>query len=515
VERDVTLYNEDLAPVPEAKRTWSKWNIAALWVGMAVCIPSYMLAASLMQQGMFWWQALFTIALGNTIVLIPMLLNGHAGTKYGIPFPVLLRSSFGVRGANIPAVMRGLVACGWFGIQTWIGGSALHTVVVLLCEGAGIVPFWNEGVLPVLGISGLQFICFLFFWALNILVIVKGIECIRWLESWAAPVLLLMGVALLGWAVVQAGGFSVIFSDETVAQVRGGSGDFDFWKAFFPSLTGMVGFWATLALNIPDFTRYARSQRDQIVGQAISLPATMTLFSFIGITVTAATVVVFGEAIWDPVVLLGKFDSPIVVGISLILLIIATLSTNIAANVVSPANDFAHLMPSKISFKMGGMITGVIGVLIMPWRLVSDLGADIFTWLIGYGALLGTIAGIMLVDYYLIRRTRLDADELYERHGIYSFSRSGINWRGLVAVVIGVAPNVPGFLHAASNGAMETSPFFQQIYTYAWFVGLFVAGITHFVVNMIWPVPISKEDRMASGEGAAPLSSHTQTGALS
>jgi NCS1 family nucleobase:cation symporter-1 len=280
----------------------------------------------------------------------------------------------------------------------------------------------------------------------------------------------------------------------------------------------MIGFWATLSLNIPDFTRYARSQKDQMLGQAISLPITMTLFSFIGITVTAATVVIFQEAIWDPVVLLGKFDSPIAVGVSLVLLTIATLSTNIAANVVSPANDFCHLMPNRISFKMGGVITGVIGIVIMPWRLMSDLGAYIFTWLIGYGALLGTIAGVMLVDYYLIRRTKLNLDELYTRHGIYSFGRAGINWRGCLAVILGVLPNVPGFLDAATNGGIAASTFFKELYTYAWFVGLFTAGISHYLLNMLSPVPIEVGDagrEESSVEEGTTISSQTQTGAIS
>ncbi|MFT4551718.1 MAG: NCS1 family nucleobase:cation symporter-1 [Chlamydiales bacterium] len=483
---DSSLYNEDLAPVPPEKRTWNMWNYAALWVGMAVCIPSYMLAASLMESGMHWWQALLTIALGNCIVLIPMLLNAHVGTKYGIPFPVFLRSTFGIYGANIPAVMRGLVACGWFGIQTWIGGQAINKLLSIILESFNIAVPFNQSALPILGITGFEFFSFMLFWAMNIYVILKGMDSIKWLEIWAAPLLLIMGLALLVWGVSTAGGFGVIFSEEAVNAVRGNSKDFNFWKIFFPSLTGMVGFWSTVSLNIPDFTRFARSQKDQIIGQAISLPATMTLFSFIGIAVTASTVVIFGEAIWDPVALLDKFESPVVVGIALIGLLLATLSTNIAANVVSPANDFSNLKPDKISFKMGGLLTGILGIVIMPWRLMSDLGAFIFTWLIGYSALLGAIGGTMIADYFFIRRRVLHVEELYKINGEYSYNAHGINWRALSAVFAGILPNIPGFLHAASDGAIAASPFFQELYTYAWFVSFTLSGSIHLLLHWIF-----------------------------
>lgn len=473
-----SLFNEDLAPVPADKRNWTMWNIAALWVGMAVCIPSYMIAASLMQAGMNWSEALFTVFLGNLVVLVPMILNAHAGTKYGIPFPVLLRSSFGVVGANIPALMRALVACGWFGIQTWIGGQAIYELSKTVLALAGVEPPL-AGIIPVLDINGLQLISFLLFWLMNIWIIVRGIDSVKWLENWSAPVLILIGLSLLYWGVSSAGGFSVVFSEETVNKVRGGAEGYSFWKVFFPLLTGMIGFWATLSLNIPDFTRYARSQRDQMLGQAISLPLTMALFSFIGIAVTASTVVIYGEAIWDPVKLIARFQSPGLIIVGLLGLLIATLSTNIAANVVSPANDFSNLRPEKISFRTGGLITGVLGVLIMPWKLVSDLGQYIFTWLIGYGALLGAVAGVMLADYFWVRKRTLNVSALYDREGEYSFGSSGINWRAVLALIIGIVPNVPGFMSAASNGNISVPQVFNDIYTYAWFVGLFVSGISY------------------------------------
>jgi NCS1 family nucleobase:cation symporter-1 len=486
------LYNEDLAPVLLQDRSWGLWNIAALWVGMAVCIPTYTLAAGLISQGMSWTQALLTIALGNLIVLIPMVLNAHAGTRYGIPFPVFLRSSFGTIGANVPALMRALVACGWFGIQTWIGGSAiyvLHSVIF------GFEPAGPNDLIPVVGLSWGQLGCFLLFWAVNIAVILAGIDTVKWLETLAAPFLLAIGLGLLWWGVSAAGGLAVALSDETVASVRGElSAEFDFWRAFWPNLTAMVGFWATLSLNIPDFTRYARSQRDQVLGQLVGLPATMALYSFIGIAVTSATVVLFGEAIWDPVLLLGRFSSKAIVGFSLFALTIATLSTNIAANVVSPANDFSNLWPRRISFKRGGIITGVVGILIFPWRLYADLSNYIFTWLIGYSALLGSIAGVMIVDYYVIRRRKLSTDALYDELGEYSYGRRGVNWRALVALAAGILPNLPGFLAQASAGAITVAPAFESLYTYAWFVSLVVSGTVHLALTIAFP-PRSTRDQ--------------------
>jgi NCS1 family nucleobase:cation symporter-1 len=443
MEVDRSLYNEDLAPIPLEKRTWGIYNYASLWVAMSVCIPTYMLASGLIAGGMAWWQAIGTILLGNLIVLIPMLLNAHAGTKYGIPFPVFVRASFGVRGANVPAVLRALVACGWFGIQTWIGGQAIFAMLSILWPGTGSV--W---------------VCFAFFWLLNIAVIWRGIDTIKFLEGIAAPFMLCVGLLLLWWVTSQAGGLGPVLS--TPSKFKSTA---EFFKFFVPSLTGMVGFWATVALNIPDFTRYAKSQRDQALGQAIGLPTAMTLYSFIGVAVTSASVVIFGQAIWDPVVLLGRFHRPVVAFIALIALLIATLNTNVAANVVSPSNDFSNLNPRRISFRTGGIITGVIGILMMPWKLLGDFSDYIFGWLVGYSGLLGPIAGIMIADYFLLRKCDLDVDALYHSDGKYSYTR-GVNWNAIVALAAGIAVALIGLV----------VPSLRWLYYYAWFVGFFVAG---------------------------------------
>jgi NCS1 family nucleobase:cation symporter-1 len=448
--RDPSLYNEDLAPIPQERRTWGLYNYASLWVAMSVCIPTYMLASGLIAGGMSWWQAIATIMLGNLIVLIPMLLNAHAGTKYGIPFPVFVRASFGVRGANIPAVLRALVACGWFGIQTWIGGQAIYSMLKILWPSFGAV-------------TGGVWICFFAFWALNIVVIWRGIETIKFLEGIGAPFMLAIGLLLLWWITGKAGGLGPVLSAPSKFHSAA-----EFVRFFIPSLTGMVGFWATVALNIPDFTRYAKSQRAQAAGQALGLPAAMTLYSFIGVAVTSASVVLFGEAIWDPVALLGRFNQPLVALVALVALLIATLNTNVAANVVSPSNDFSNLNPRLISFRTGGLITGVVGVLMMPWKLLSDFSAYIFGWLVGYSGLLGPIAGVMIADYFLIRRSRLKVDDLYRRHGIYEYD-NGVNLRAVVALVAGVAVALLGLV----------VPPLRLLYDYAWFVGFGVSGIVY------------------------------------
>jgi NCS1 family nucleobase:cation symporter-1 len=458
--------NHDLAPATRAERKWAMKDIAALWISMSACVPTYTLASSLIAEGMNWWQAVITIFLGNVIVLIPMVLNAHAGTRYGIPFPVYCRASFGMRGANVPALLRALVACGWFGIQAWIGGSALYQLgSVWFPSMASAVP------LPVLDINLPQLACFFAFWALNMWVIHKGVDSIRMLLNIKAPLLIVLGLALLGWAYNQAGGFGSMLANPG-AFGEGGPKDGKFWVFFFPALTGMVGFWATLSLNIPDFTRYAYSQRDQVVGQALGLPPTMGLFSFIGVAVTSATVLIFGEAIWDPVVLIGRFKNPVVLVVALLGLMIATLATNIAANVVSPANDFANLAPARISFRTGGFITGILGVLIMPWKLVSDPTGYIFTWLVGYSALLGSIGGVLICDYYVVRKTRLDLLGLYDGNGPYAY-RGGYNPAALVALVLGILPNLPGFLGTVKWAVVP--PFWMDLYSYAWFVSFAIA----------------------------------------
>jgi NCS1 family nucleobase:cation symporter-1 len=440
---DPRLSNADLQPTKIAQRTWTTYHVASLWVGLSVCIPTYMLAAGLIEGGMNWWQALFTIMLGNLIVLVPMVLIAHAGTRYGIPFPVLARASFGTAGSNVPALARALVACGWFGIQTWIGGQALHTMLKTA------FPAWER-------VPGGLWIAFFAFWLWNIYIVVRGSESIKFLEAWAAPFLIVAGLALLAWATQRAGGLGPILDRPSKFQTNA-----EFLRFFIPSLTAMVGFWATLALNIPDLSRFARDQKAQVWGQFLGLPTTMTLFAFVGVAVTSASAIIFGQPVWSPVDLLSKLENPLVVIVSLFALLIATLTTNVAANVVAPANGFANAWPEKIDFARGGILTGVIGIAIMPWKLLSDYGTYIDVWLIGYSGFLGPIAGIFIADYWVVRKASLALPDLYSSDGLYG----RWNGRALVALAAGVVLALVGLV----------APPLRVLYDYAWFVGFGVA----------------------------------------
>ena len=453
------LFNEDLAPVSVAKRTWSTWDYAALWISMAHCIPTYTMASGLISQGMAWWQALLTIALGNIIVLAPILLNSHPGTKYGIPFPVFARAAYGTSGSNLAALMRALIACGWFGINAWIGGMALHTFFTAL------VPAWPGLLGSVHDIAVTQWFSFLLFWGLNILIIYRGMELVRRLERFAAPFVLVMTALLVVWAVKTAGGMSL--GQGTLREPGA------FIEVFIPSLTATIGFWSTLSLNMPDFTRYGRSQREQVVGQVVALPTTMTVFAAMGIIITSATVVIYGKAIDNPIALGGMFHSRIIVGVIMFTVVIATLAVNIAANVVSPANDFANAFPSKIDFKRGGLITGLVGIAMMPWELLKDAHRYIDGWLLGYSGALGSIAGVLIVDYWILRKKELDLPSLYTPgpSSAYHYT-NGWNVSAVVATVVGAA--------VALLGAFWEP--MRAIYHWSWFVGFGLSGLVYYVL---------------------------------
>jgi nucleobase:cation symporter-1, NCS1 family len=469
---DDALYSDDLAPTSPAQRNWTTYSFAALWISMAHCIPTYMLASGLIGTGMNWWQALGTILVGNIIVLAPILLNSHPGTRYGIPFPVFARAAYGVFGANVPAMMRALVACGWFGINAWIGGEALHTLF------AALLPAWPTllGSAPRMGHLPSEWFAFLLFWSLNILIVFRGMELLRKVENWAAPYVLVMTALLVVWAVMRAHGLGKLLSEPgkfpTLAT---------FWPVFIPSVTAMIGFWATLSLNMPDFTRFGRSQREQTLGQVLALPTTMTVFSAMGVLITSASAEIYGEAIWDPVKLVGRFESRFVVGVAMFTVVVATIGVNIAANVVSPANDFVNIAPKHITFRKGGLITGIVGILMMPWKLLADPHGYIFSWLIGYSGGLAAIAGVLITDYWVLRKRTLDVAALYRREGIYSYgSRQGTNWAAVVATAFGAG--------LAWSGAFFPSLHF--LFDYAWFVGIFAsAGLA---MRMLHPTHFSR-----------------------
>src|SRR5215813_2400941 len=488
LKQDITtspLWNEDLSPVPLAKRNWTTYNYAALWISMAHCIPTYMLASALISKGLNWWQALITILLGNTIVLVPILLNSHPGTTYGIPFPVFARASYGTVGSNLPALMRALVACGWFGIQAWIGGQAVHILIRSVFPGwPGLLggPIKSPGVIA--GYSPTEYISFLIFWALNIYVVYRGMDLLRKVENWAAPFVLVMAVVLMAWALWRANGLGTIIQEPGKF-----SSISDFLPVFVPSLTAMIGFWATLSLNMPDFTRFGRSQREQMVGQVVALPTTMFAFAAMGVLITSASAIIFGQPIWDPVKLVGQFHNPLVVGVAMFSVVVATLSVNIAANVVSPANDFANAFPRVITFRLGGLITGILGTIMQPWRLLADPSGYIFQWLGGYSGGLGSIAGVLIADYWLFRRKQLELAELYKVHGAYTYA-GGWNWRAVAATLIGCALVWGGLV----------IPFMRPLYDYAWFVGFLASGAVYLALMKGAPAAYASGSLEANAE---------------
>jgi NCS1 family nucleobase:cation symporter-1 len=493
------LHNEDLAPVPITKRTWTTYNYLALWVGMSINIPTWALAAGLMSPsvGMDWVQALLVIGLANVIVLIPMLLISHAGTKYGIPYPVVARASFGVWGANLPALLRAGVACGWFGIQTWIGGLTIYGMGAAIFNALlGEGNFWTTaGTISIgFGDAAVQqwtmWLSFLIFWALNILIIIRGMDTLKRFESWAAPFMIVIFVGLMVWMVSQAGGLGPVV--ETSGKLGWGP---DFWAVLPISLMGMIAFWSTLSLNMPDFTRFGRSQREQAVGQAVGLPTTMTLFPLVGVLTVSAAFIVFGKYLWEPTALVAEVESPIIQVLILFTLMLATLTTNVAANVVSPSYDFSNAWPKRISFRTGGIITGIIGILIMPWYLFSDPSIYIFTWLGTYGGLTGAIAGVLIADYWLIRRRSFKLADLYRPDGIYRYA-GGWNWRAVVALVAGAVIGIGGAYTPAGGAgpfpATGVLPFLKwdmkfgdvtyNLYDFSWLVSLVIAFVLYWVL---------------------------------
>ncbi|MBX9692549.1 MAG: NCS1 family nucleobase:cation symporter-1 [Cyanobacteria bacterium] len=457
------LYNHDLAPVPVEKRDWSMVTFAALWMSMSANIATYMLASGLMTQGMNCWQALTTIFLGNVLVLIPILLNSHPGPKYGIPFPVFARAAYGTYGSNLPALMRAVVACGWFGIQAWIGGQALDLLL------ASIIPGWKTLFPGTIGAyPPTTWISFAAFWCLNILVIFKGMGLVRRLAVLAAPFVFIMTSLLVVWAVTTANGLGNLLSRP--GQLESFS---VFFPKFIPALSAVIGCWATLSLNMPDFTRFGRSQRESTIGQSIALPLAMTAYSGMGVVITSAAMVIYPKMpkaeLWDPIKLAGQFDQSALVAAAMLTICVATLSVNIAANVVSPANDFANAFPRWISFKKGAVITGIAGVAMQPWHILSDANAYIFQWLQGYSGGLGSIAGVLIVDYWMLRKKQLNLKDLYSEEGSYTYAR-GWNWKAVIATVLGCVGAWIGLV----------VPQLKTIYDYAWFVGVGVAAISYY-----------------------------------
>lgn len=471
-----SLWNADLGSVPVAGRTWTTYNYAALWITMAHTVTTYLLASGLIVLGMNWIQALLTIALGNIIVLIPMLLNSHAGTRYGIPFPVFARASFGVHGANIATVMRGLVACGWFGIDSWIGGQAIFAVGTTLLGHA-----WSSAA-TLAGQPWTLWISYAIFLVLEIVIIWFGMGALRRIVNFAAPTVFAVVIFLLVWMLSRAHGVGPIIS----APSKLGWG-LHFWIVFFPALMGMIAFWAPLSLNMPDFTRFSSGQRAQSVGQSVGLPATMTVFSLFAVFISSGSAVVFHQVIWNPIDLMQRYSIAGITIVGILLLALSALATNLAANVISPSYDFSNLWPKKITFRVGGLIAVAISILIQPWHLLASANFYIFTWLDFYGGALAAIAGVMIADYWIMRRTRLLLGDLYREHGAYRYS-AGYNWRAIVAAAGAILLSLGGAYSApAGSGPFPPGglvPALKSLYDYDWAVGLIAAIVIYAVLSM-------------------------------
>jgi len=452
-----SIYSEDLKPVDIKDRTWNYYHIASLWIGMSVQVPTYTLASGLIANGMNWWQAVITIFLGNMIVLMPMVLIAFAGTKYGIPYPIFCRASFGIKGAHLPSLLRAGVACGWFGIQCWIGGEFLYSALI--------------GLFPSLGVySALKFVTFFIFWAVNIYIGYKGSESIKWMEAWGAPILIGVGFLVIFWAVYAAGSISTLLAATDRIAAAPGTAKASFAALFLPSLNGMIAFWATIALNIPDFTRYAKSQKDQITGQLLGLPTTMAFYAFVGVFGTLGSIIVFNRAIWNPAELIDAFHSPILSIFGGFVIFLATITTNIAANVVAPANAFANLMPKKISYRAGVIITGIAGIVIMPWKLYSDPSGYIFNWLGIYGSFLGPLAGLYIADYYILRKQKLNLYDLYLDNSQYYNYAGGFNPAALITYFISILPFCLDLFFNSFSGHVVNS---------SWIIGLLISFIVY------------------------------------
>ncbi|XP_010926587.1 purine-uracil permease NCS1-like [Elaeis guineensis] len=477
---EASLLDSNLSPVPATKRTLTRWDIALLWFSMVVNVPCYYLAGSLVDLGMSWWQGVATIILGNTILLAPLILTAHPGTRYGISFPILLRSAFGVRGAHVPALLRALVACAWCGIETWIGGQAIFLLLPRSIKNS-----WYAHPIHWLGTSALEFSCFILFLLLQLAILWKGMAGIRLLQNYSAPVLLLLTGWLFFWAYFKAGGFGEMLS--TPSRL----GPSQFWSVFLPSLTATISNWSSIALNIPDFTRFAIRQYDQIAGQ-LGLPIFMGLYTFIGLAITSSTQVIYGRVISNPIHLLAEIGGTFTIVVAIFGISLATITTNIPGNFVAPANVLVSLSPSTFSFAGGALFTGFVGVAFQPWRIIESSESFVYTWLIGYSALLGPVSGIILVDYYVLRRMVLDVKALYSANprGPYYYSR-GFNVAAIGALVVSVAPAIPGFLHKV--GILKaTSQVFVVIYDNAWFFGIFSAAAIYWVLSCWrWPQRVS------------------------
>lgn len=458
---DPRLFNEDLAPAPERK--WGTYSIFALWMSDTHAISNYAFASSLFVLGLPAWEVFVALLAGISIVYVLMNRMGHAGHRTGVPYPVLARASWGVYGANIPALLRAIMAVAWYGIQTWLASTAVVLLTLQLAPG---LDAYNHNSL--LGLSTLGWVAFMVMWGLQAVLLTRGMEFIRKVQDLATgPVVWLVVLALALYLVVKAGG-----DISLTRSITGLSGSAQFEQSLIAvSLT--VATFLTLVLNYADFARFTPDHRSYRRGNLIGLPVNFTAFAVVAVLVTAGTISVFGEAIYDPVKVIQKIDNPVVTVIGALAFIVATIGINVVANFVSPAYDFANLAPKYLNFKRGGMITAVLAIVVMPWKLYSS--ALVIQYFLGaLGAFLGPLVAILLVDYYLVRRGRIDVDELFsaDARGAY-FYRKGYNPKAVIA-----------FLPAAAvSASLALIPTFNVVAPFSWIFGMALAGVLYRVVS--------------------------------
>jgi len=471
------LANRDLAPTTADQRTWTWIDFAALWVGMAHNVLTWFMAGSLIKLGLNWWQAILIISAGNLIVLVPIILNSHQGAKYGIPFPVIARASFGVRGANIATLLRGIVGAGWFGIQVFVGSQAISLLLTTVFPRLADL---NKTVIVYQG--ALDWVCFLGFLAANLIVLRHGMAALRRFERWAAPSVLVLAVILFVWAWRTAGGLGPLIENHQSQPIA------NLPSVLRTSLMSAIAFWSTLSLNASDFTRFGRSQRDQIIGQTLGMPTTMIVFSVLGVLTTSATAVIFGHIIWDAVELIKLLPSKELAVVCLLTVVMATMSVNIPANLVSASYDISNLAPRKISMWRGALITALIGTVMLPWRLVATAFNLVNLWLSTIGVFLGPVAGILIADYWWVRRCELSVPDLYKLKGVYSYWK-GINPIAVVALALGVA--------AAYSG--DFIPAFQILTDLNWLTGFAVSFVSY---GLLMGSRMKRSDGVMSGSGS-------------
>ena len=420
------LYNHDLAPTAPEGRTWGVFSLFAMWMSDVHSVGGYTFAASLFFLGLTGWQVLIAMTVGIVAVYFLMNLIGRPSLRYGIPFPVVARIAFGVMGANLAAITRGVVGIVWYGVQTYFASKAVQVLVLTLAPSAGALTHNS-----ILGLFTLGWLSFLFMWFFQLVIFLSGMERIRRFIDFCGPVVYVVMFALAAWMLWQTG-----FSSLSLQLSPPAASPAATIGVMANAAMLIVAYFAALLLNFGDFARFGKSEAAMKRGNFLGLPVNFLVFSIITVIVTAGTLKVFGQAIMDPVRIVERIGNPVVVIIGSVTFIVATMGINIVANFVSPAYDIANLYPEKIDFRLGGLITSILSVLVCPWMFVASPQA-ITLFVSIFGSVLGPMFGIMIADYYLVKRQTIVVEDLYTLAPEGSFHYDGgWNRRALVALAV-------------------------------------------------------------------------------